>query len=77
MTDATKALAAASAIIEAGNDIVLSKRKGGSYIENLKTKERVYLRKKGGTYVFDVEWEEEIDDAYIEMDEESTFSRRG
>ena len=81
VTDATKAPASAVAVVEAGNDIVLSKRKGGSYIENTKSGEKVYLRKKGGTYVFDAEWEEEVDEEAMNVEEEedvaAVFSRQG
>ena len=56
VTDATKALASAAAVVKAGNNIVMTK--GGGYIVNEKTGERVELREKGGTFVFDVEWEE-------------------
>jgi hypothetical protein len=62
VTNSTKALASAAAVVEAGNEVVLSNRKGGSYIKNLNTGELVYLKKKGGTFVFDVEFEDFIDE---------------
>ncbi len=53
VTDTTKPLAAAMAVVKMGNTVVLSPE--GSYIENVKTKERINLKERGGTYVFDIE----------------------
>ena len=80
VTDATKALASAAAVVEAGNDIVLSNRKGGSYIMNIKTQEKIFLKKKGGTFVFDVEFEgdeEEGDHMDVDESKDAPFHRRG
>ena len=55
VTDSTKPLASALALVNAGNRTVLSKE--GSYIENEKTKEKIMLMVNGGTFVFDVECE--------------------
>ena len=60
VTNSTKALASAAAVVDAGNDVYLTGRKGGSYIENVKSGERVYLKRKGGTFVFDVEFMDAI-----------------
>ena len=53
VTDTTKPLAAAMAITRMGNRVVLEEGQGKSYIENLKTGDRVILKKSNGTYVFD------------------------
>ena len=53
MTNATKPLASAMAVVKAGNRVILDK--GGSYIENKITKERIELIEVGGTFVFDIE----------------------
>ena len=66
VTDSTKPLAAAMAIVKMGNRIVMEEGPGRSYIENLKTGDRVLLRESGGTFVFDIDWERA-----------STFSGRG
>jgi hypothetical protein len=55
VTNATKPLASAMAVVKAGNRVVLSQETGGSYIENVKTKERIGLKGSGGTFVFEVE----------------------
>ena len=56
MTNSTKALASAVAVVEAGNDICTSNREGESYILNRNTGEIIQLKKKAGTLVFEVEW---------------------
>ena len=53
VADTTKPLAAAMAVVKMGNTVVLSPE--GSYIENVKTKERINLKERGGAYVFDIE----------------------
>ncbi len=55
VTNATKPLASAMAVVKAGNRVVLSQETGGSYIEKVKTKERIGLKGSGGTFVFEVE----------------------
>ena len=52
--DVTKALAAGSKVLEAGNRVVLDTDRGGSYIENKKTGKCVPLRIENGVFVFDV-----------------------
>ena len=56
VTDATKALASAAAVTKAGNTVVL--KRGGGYIQNDRTGERIELQERGGTFVFEVEWED-------------------
>ena len=75
VTDSTKPLVSAAKLAEAGNTIVLSGRKGGSFIENEKTKERIYLRREKGTYVFDVIFEAP-EDQDVEMSMASPFTRQ-
>jgi hypothetical protein len=53
VTDTTKPLASAMAMVKMGNRVVLDD--GMSYIENKATGERVMLKESGGTYVFEVE----------------------
>ena len=49
VTNATKPLASAMAVVNAGKKVVLSHEVGGSCTENIKLKE------SGGTFVFEVE----------------------
>jgi hypothetical protein len=53
VTDTTKPLASALAVVKMGNRIVLDGDL--SYIENKATGEKVSLKESGGTYVFEVE----------------------
>jgi hypothetical protein len=55
VTDTTKPLAAATAIVRMGNRIVFEGGAGKSYIENLATVRRVPLKESGGTYMFEAE----------------------
>jgi hypothetical protein len=52
VTDVTKPLAAVSAIVDAGNRVVFCKE--GSFIENMKTGEKISLKCERGTYTMDV-----------------------
>ena len=52
VTNSTKPLASAAAVVKAGNRVVLDPE--GSYIENRKTGERIRLKESKGTYVFEV-----------------------
>ena len=72
VTNSNKALASAVDIVEAGNDVVLSRKKGGSYILNEQTGEKIYLRRENGTFVFDIELEDEHEDEVMitERDED-------
>ena len=56
VTNATKPLASALAVVNANNRVVLTKEPGGSFIENIATK-KIKLKEVGGTFVFDVESE--------------------
>ena len=51
-----KPLASAAKVVEAGNRIVMDP--SGSYIENVKTGERMQLRKKKGVFVFEVKYQD-------------------
>ena len=53
VTNSTKPLASAMAVVKAGNRVILDQ--GGSYIENKLTKEGIKLIEVGGTFVFDIE----------------------
>ncbi len=53
VTNSTKPLASAMAVVKAGNKVVLDPE--GSYVENKLTKERDKLIEVGGTFVFDIE----------------------
>ena len=68
VTNTTKPLASALAVVNAGNRVVLTKEPGGSFIENIATKKRIKLKEVGGTFVFDVESEK--------RSESSGFKRR-
>ena len=57
VTDVKKPLAAVSAIVEAGNEVVFKPGKHDSFISNPKTGERITLRRERGTYTMDVELE--------------------
>ena len=68
VTDTTKHLAAAMAVVKLGNRVVLEQGDGKSYIENLETGDRVMLKESGCTFVFDIDCEKAA--------MTSTFSRR-
>ena len=51
-----KPLASAAKVVAAGNRVVMSPEKGGSYIENIESGERLAMRLDRDTYVFDVEY---------------------
>ena len=53
VTDTTKPLASAMAVVKMGNKVVLDD--GGSYIENEATGERIELKEAGGTYMFEID----------------------
>jgi hypothetical protein len=53
VTNSTKPLASAMAVVKAGDRAVLDPE--GSYSENKLTKERIKLIEVGGTFVFDIE----------------------
>ncbi len=72
VTDSTKPLASALAIANAGNSIVLESGWRKSYIENVRTGDRIMLKERGGTYVFDADCVNGAPSATS-----STFSRRG
>ena len=52
LTDVVKPLAAVSAIVDAGNEVVFSGQ--GSYIRNTSTGEVIHLQREKGTYVMEV-----------------------
>ena len=56
VTDVHHPLASATKVVEAGNRVVLEE--GNSYIENIKTNERMALRKSMGVYKMDVVYED-------------------
>ena len=49
-------MASAAKVVEAGNRIVMDL--SGSYIENVKTRERIQLGRQKGVFVFDVEYQD-------------------
>ena len=53
MTDTTKPLASAIAVMKMGSKVVLDE--DGSYIENKVTGERIMLKESGGTYMFEID----------------------
>ena len=54
--DVTRPLASVSKIVEAGHTIVFAPEwKGGSYITNIKSKERTYLAQRDGVFVLDAQ----------------------
>ena len=55
VTDVTKPLAAVSAIVAAGNDVVFKPGEMGSYIQNKATGEKIDLTCESGTYTMEVE----------------------
>jgi hypothetical protein len=77
VTNSNKALASAVDITDAGNNIILSKKKGESVIINDRTQEKIHLRRENGTFVFDIELEGEFeDDAKMEVDEGAKACRK-
>ena len=66
VTDTTKPLASAAAIVKMGNKVILEDGHGKAYIENIATGRRLLLRESGGTYVLDA-------DCFVN----SVFSGRG
>ena len=54
MTDVQKPLAAVSAIVEAGNEVVFRSGVNDSFIRNPKTGEKVPLKRERGTYTMEV-----------------------
>ena len=52
----TKPLASAAQVVASGNRIVLDPRPDESFVENVKTGERMRLREQKGVYVFDVQY---------------------
>lgn len=46
--DVAKPLAAVSAIVDAGNEVVFAKQ--GSFIRNIRTGERIFLKREGGLH---------------------------
>ena len=54
VSDVQKPLAAVSAIVEAGNEVVFKRGARDSYILNPKTGERAKLKKERGTYTMEV-----------------------
>ncbi len=69
VTDTTKPLASAMAVVKMGNRVVLDDEL--SYIENKATGERVLLKESGGTYVFEVEGKPFVTNKYV------GFARQG
>jgi hypothetical protein len=55
VTDTTKPLASAAAIVKLGNRVVLDGGSGNAFIENVRTGRRIALRESGGTFVFDAD----------------------
>ena len=51
--DVKRPLGSVSAIVDGGNRVVFAK--GGSYVENEETKERIPMVRKGGVYVMELE----------------------
>jgi hypothetical protein len=58
VADVKKSLAAAAKVVEAGNRVVLGPDPEKSYVENIKTKEKMRLRKEKGVCVIDVKYED-------------------
>ena len=52
----TKPLASAAQVVASGNRIVLDPRPDESFVENVRTGERMRLREQKGVYVFDVQY---------------------
>ncbi len=69
VADVMKPLAAAMSIAKMGNRIVLEDGPSKSYVENLRTGDKVMLRESGGTHVLDAEC--------LKGSRSSTLSRRG
>ena len=77
VTDVGKPLAAISKIIEKGNTVVLTRRGGGSYVENDITKERFKVEERGGTFGIDVEFFEPVSNMNTCSEVAPVFSRPG
>ena len=61
MTDVRKPLAAVSAIVEAGNEVVFKPGVNDSFILNPQTGKKVQLKRERGTYTMEVE----VEDAHL------------
>ena len=55
MADVRKPLAAVSAIVAAGNEVVFGAGEKGSFIRNPRTGEKVHLKEERGTYTMEVD----------------------
>ena len=51
--DVKRPLGSVSAMVDGGNRVVFAK--GGSFVENEATKEKIPMRRKGGIYVMELE----------------------
>ena len=58
-SDVRKPLAAVFRIVEMGNRVQFGPEAEDNFIENVKTKKKIMLRKKGRSYVMDVEFAKE------------------
>ena len=56
VSDVRKPLAAVHRIAENGNKVCFGPNREDNFIENVKTKEKVYMRTKGRSYVLDVDF---------------------
>ena len=55
VADVRKPLAAVSAIVAAGNEVVFGAGERGSFIRNPRTGEKVHLKEERGTYTMEVD----------------------
>ena len=56
MAGVTKPLASAAQVVASGNRIVLDPNPDESYVQNIRTGEKMALREQKGVYVFDVQY---------------------
>ena len=63
VSDVKKPLAAVYRIVEKGNRVQFGPEAEDNFIENVRTGEKVFMRRKGRSYVLDVEFMKKVDGA--------------
>ena len=56
VTDVKKPLVSVARIVEKGNEVHFGPGKDGNFIRNLRTGEKIPLKRKRGGYVMEVDW---------------------
>jgi hypothetical protein len=76
-SDVTKPLVAVKRIAEKGNIVQFGPEEKDCFIQNIKTKKKIPMKKEGGTYILEVEYlvEKDADEDYEDKGKTSTFTR--